>query len=246
MEAAEDLAETLTEDVLRPLADWLEAFVSIKQHVLIRFGKWETIKEQELPEDEELYSVTRALMLYAKTVAHAATGEIDNAVASRQAFRAAKAAVPESRLLFNNTCVDILEVATEMLEGELSYRQGDYDIAFAHLRRSVELDDNLPYDEPWAWMQPARHALGALLLEQERAEEAEAVYRADLGLDDTLSRASQHPDNVWALHGLHECLTMSGETGEARLIKQRLDLANARADVPIEASCFCRLEHAHA
>jgi uncharacterized protein with NRDE domain len=108
------------------------------------------------------------------------------------------------------------------------------------------LDDNLTYDEPWAWMQPARHALGALLLEQERAEEAEAVYRADLGLDDTLSRASQHPDNVWALHGLHECLMMSGETGEARLIKQRLDLANARADVPIEASCFCRLEHAHA
>lgn len=246
LEAAEDLAETLTEDVLRPLADWLEAFVSIKQHVLIRFGKWETIKEQELPEDEELYSVTRALMLYAKTVAYAATGEIDNAVASREAFRVAKAAVPESRLLFNNTCLDILEVATEMLEGELSYRQGDYDIAFAHLRRSVELDDNLPYDEPWAWMQPARHALGALLLEQERAEEAEAVYRADLGLDDTLSRASQHPDNVWALHGLHECLTMSGETGEARLIKQRLDLANARADVPIEASCFCRLEHAHA
>ena len=246
LEAAEDLAETLTEDVLRPLADWLEAFVSIKQHVLIRFGKWETIKEQELPEDEELYSVTRALMLYAKTVAYAATGEIDNAVASREAFRVAKAAVPESRLLFNNTCLDILEVATEMLEGELSYRQGDYDIAFAHLRRSVELDDNLPYDEPWAWMQPARHALGALLLEQERAEEAEAVYRADLGLDNTLSRASQHPDNVWALHGLHECLMMSGETGEARLIKQRLDLANARADVAIEASCFCRLEHAHA
>lgn len=246
LEAAEDLAETLTEDVLRPLADWLEAFVSIKQHVLIRFGKWETIKEQELPEDEELYSVTRALMLYAKTVAYAATGEIDNAMASREAFRVAKAAVPESRLLFNNTCLDILEVATEMLEGELSYRQGDYDIAFAHLRRSVELDDNLPYDEPWAWMQPARHALGALLLEQERAEEAEAVYRADLGLDNTLSRASQHPDNVWALHGLHECLMMSGETGEARLIKQRLDLANARADVAIEASCFCRLEHAHA
>lgn len=246
LEAAEDLAETLTEDVLRPLADWLEAFVSIKQHVLIRFGKWETIKEQELPEDEELYSVTRALMLYAKTVAYAATGEIDNAMASREAFRVAKAAVPESRLLFNNTCLDILEVATEMLEGELSYRQGDYDIAFARLRRSVELDDNLPYDEPWAWMQPARHALGALLLEQERAEEAEAVYRADLGLDNTLSRASQHPDNVWALHGLHECLMMSGETGEARLIKQRLDLANARADVAIEASCFCRLEHAHA
>lgn len=54
-------------------------------------------------------------------------------------------------------------------------------------------------------MQPTRHAYGALLLEQGRVAEAEAVYRADLGLDDTLPRASQHPGNVWSLHGFHEC-----------------------------------------
>lgn len=245
IEAAEELAETLTEEVVRPLADWLEAFIAMKQHVLIRFGRWDEIKTQELPTDRELYCVTAALMLYAKTVAYAATGDIPGALVSRDEFRIAKSAVPESRMLFNNTCVDILSIAEEMLEGELSYRQGDYDVAFAHLRRSVELDDSLPYDEPWGWMQPTRHALGALLLEQGRFDEAEAVYRADLGLDDTLSRASQHPDNVWSLHGLHECLMMRGEVGEARMVKQRLDLANARADVPIEASCFCRLEHAH-
>ena len=245
MEAADELAETLTEDVVRPLADWLEAFIPMKQHVLIRFGRWDDIKAQELPEDRELYSVTTALILYAKTVACAASGDIRGALASRDEFRIAKAAVPETRMLFNNTCVDILDIAEEMLEGEVSYRQGDYEVAFAHLRRSVELDDSLPYDEPWGWMQPARHALGALLLEQGRLEEAEAVYRADLGLDNTLSRALQHPDNVWSLHGLHECLMSRGETGEATMIKQRLDMANARADVPIRASCFCRLEHAH-
>jgi len=245
MYAAEELAETLTDDVVRPLADWLEAFIPIKQHVLIRFGMWKDIKAQELPEDRELFSVTTALILYAKTVAYAATGDIPNATATRDEFRVAKTAVPESRMLFNNTCVDILDIAEEMLEGELSYRLGDFDIAFAHLRRSVELDDTLPYDEPWGWMQPTRHALGALLLEQGRYEEAEAVYRADLGLDNTLSRASQHPDNVWSLHGLHECLMMRGEVEEARMVKQRLDMANARADVPIKASCFCRLEHAN-
>jgi hypothetical protein len=31
-----------------------------------------------------------------------------------------------------------------------------------------------------------------------------------------------------------------GEKVEAPLIKQRLDLAMARAEVPIKASCFCR------
>jgi hypothetical protein len=91
-------------------------------------------------------------------------------------------------------------------------------------------------------MQPSRHAYGALLLEQGRVTEAEAVYRADLGLDDTLPRASQHPGNVWALHGLHECLMRLGKTGEAQIVAQQLRIATALADVPIEASCFCRLE----
>jgi tetratricopeptide (TPR) repeat protein len=131
-----------------------------------------------------------------------------------------------------------------MLYGELEYRKGNYDDAFAHLRKSIELDDTIPYQEPWAWMQPTRHAYGALLLEQGRVEEAEAVYRADLGLDDSLPRACQHPENVWALHGYHECLVRLGKHDLAGLIKQRLDLAVARADVPIEASCYCRMTEA--
>lgn len=50
----------------------------------------------------------------------------------------------------------------------------------------------------------------------------------------------QHPDSLWSLHGLHECLVRRGEKIEAALIKQRLDLAAARAEIPIKASCFCR------
>ena len=33
---------------------------------------------------------------------------------------------------------------------------------------AAELSDNLVYDEPWGWMQPPAHALGALMLEQVR------------------------------------------------------------------------------
>jgi hypothetical protein len=97
-----------------------------------------------------------------------------------------------------------------MLNGELGCRKGNYDAAFAHLRRSVEFSDPLPYHEPWGWMQPTRHALGALLLEQGRIE-AEEVYRSDPGLDGKLSRACQPPDNLWSLHGRHECLVRRAE-----------------------------------
>ena len=130
-----------------------------------------------------------------------------------------------------------------MLEGEIYYRKQEYERAFDSLRKAVRLDDELPYEEPWGWMQPARHALGALLLEQGKIEEAEAVYRADLGIDGVLGRPCQNPDNVWSLHGLHECLHRKGQIEEAKFIKQRLNLANARADRPILASCFCRLSH---
>jgi tetratricopeptide (TPR) repeat protein len=243
--AARDMVATLPEELLRvkspPMADWLEAFVPTDVHVLIRFGRWEDILALPFPKDAELYSYTTASLHYARAVAYAASGHV--AVAEREAalFDQDVARVPETRKLMNNFCREILGIAREMMWGEIDYRKGDYDSAFDHLRRSVALDDNLLYDEPWGWMQPTRHALGALLLERNRIDEAAAVYRADLGLDSTLSRACQHPDNVWSLHGYYECLHRLNRQEEARLVKQRLDLANARADIPIKASCFCKL-----
>jgi tetratricopeptide (TPR) repeat protein len=245
LEAAEEMIATLPESLLRiespPMADWLEAFVPMKMHVLIRFGGWADIIAAELPSDRTLFCVTTAIMHYAKAVALAASGKVPAAEEQAGLFEAARVAVPPSRYLFNNTALDILAIAAEMMQGEIAYRKGEIDKAFAHLRRSVELDDGLPYDEPWGWMQPTRHALGALLLEQDRVAEAEAVYRADLGFDASLARACQHPDNVWSLHGYHESLMRLGRREEAAIIKQRLDIAAARADVPVKSSCFCRM-----
>jgi tetratricopeptide (TPR) repeat protein len=241
--AAEELIETTPEELLRlpspPMADFIESYLSMKQHVYIRFGKWQEIIAQDLPGNSDLFCVTTASIHYSKGVAHAALGEVEEAEKEKALFLAAAKKVPDSRLLHNNTCTDLLAIANEMLDGEIEYRKGNHDAAFAHLRRAVELDDALLYDEPWGWIQPSRHALGALLLEQGRTEEAEAVYREDLGLGGNLSRATIHPDNVWSLQGLHECLSRRGEKTESRLIKQRLDLAVARADMPVNASCFC-------
>lgn len=246
LDAANALIDNTPEKLLRieepAMADRMEGGISMKTHVLVRFGKWQEILDEPLPTDQKLYCVTTTMLHYAKAIAHAATGNVQAAEAEKALFDAAYKTVPETRRIHNNTCVDVLAIAAAMLNGEIEYRKGNYDMAFEYLRRAVELDDNLLYDEPWAWMQPARHALGALLLEQGRVAEAEAVYRADLGLDNTLSRASQHPENVWALHGYVECLEKLGKESEAAAMRPRLDLALARADVPVAASCFCRLE----
>jgi hypothetical protein len=248
LRAADALAVAIPESLLQvivpPMADWLEGFVPMRVHVLVRFGRWQELIDTALPSDPELYCVTTAMLHYGKGLAFAATGVLGAAREQQALLAAAVARVPESRTVFNNTCQDILRVATAMLGGELDYRAGDTDAAFAQLGRAVELADGLPYDEPWAWMQPARHAYGALLLEQGRIGEAEAVYRADLGLDDSLPRPCQHPGNVWSLHGYHECLTALGKHEQAAIIGQQLQLALARADVPVTASCYCRLSTA--
>jgi tetratricopeptide (TPR) repeat protein len=246
LQAADELSAQLTPELLAiespPMADWLEAFVPLRIHVLVRFGRWDELIAQPMPEDVDLYCSTATTIHYGRGVAHAAKGQLPQARAERDAFADAYARIPDTRYLFNNTARDILAIAGEMLDGEIDYREGRFDDAFAHLRRAIELDDSLPYDEPWGWMQPTRHAYGALLLEQGRVEEAAEVYAADLGLDPTLARPCQHPGNVWSLHGYHECLQRLGRTDEAAIIGQQLDLLRARADVPILASCACRLE----
>jgi tetratricopeptide (TPR) repeat protein len=247
MEAAEEIIATTPEALLRienpAMADWMEAYIGVKAHVFIRFGKWQEIVDHPLPHDPGLYSMSTAVWEYAKGVAHAALGKVAEAEAQRARFYDAVARVPETRYVFNNTCHDVLKIAEQMLLGEIEYRKANYDVAYDHLRQAVYLDDNLKYDEPWGWMQPARHALGALLLEQGHVTEAEQVYRDDLGLSDTLVSTSQHHDNLWSLHGLVECLERRGQSVEAKHMLKRLNLAKARADVPILASCACRMQH---
>ena len=245
MKMAQELAEVTPEELLRvespPFATFYESYFALKVHVMIRFGRWREIIEEPLPEDQSLWANLTATLHYAKGVAHAALGEVRHAETEQVKFLIARDAMPEDRRLHNVLCLDQLAVAEAMLEGEIEYRKGNYDFAFRRLRDAVVKEDTLPYDEPWGWMQPTRHALGALLLEQGYVDEAEAVYREDLGLGGELSRAQVHPNNVWSLRGLNDCLNAKGQgtSKEGKLIAQSLAFAEARADRVVGASCFC-------
>jgi hypothetical protein len=85
-----------------------------------------------------------------------------------------------------------------------------------------------------------RHAYAALLIEQSRVDNAATAYRADLGFNDTLPRARQHPNNIWALHRYHKCLIKLGRNDEAGIVNHQLKIAAAVADITIRASCYCR------
>lgn len=68
-------------------------------------------------------------------------------------------------LIYYAKARDVLAVAEEMMKGEIAFKASHRDEGLDYLRRAVELDDNLEYEEPWSWPQPIRHAPGALLME---------------------------------------------------------------------------------
>jgi tetratricopeptide (TPR) repeat protein len=245
MAAVEKMQRVLTRDILavqdRPkLAMLTEGFYAMTIHVLVRFGRWQDIIGTPLPDDPQLFLLTTAMHHYARGVAYASIKNIPQAEQERALFHKSLSRIPPERLFLNDPALTMLAVGEKMLDGEIAYHKGAHDEAYANLRDSVQRDDNLSYTEPWAWMHPPRHALAALLLEQGHVAEAEQVYRDDLGLSEELQRCSQRPNNVWALHGLVECLKRRGDTDELPALQQYLARAMQIADTAITSSCMCR------
>lgn len=79
-------------------------------------------------------------------------------------------------------------------------------------------------------MLPVRHALGALLMADGRAEEAETVYREDL---------VRNRNNGWGLIGLQNSLRAQGQYDEAQSLDTKIKTAWAKADVRPTSSCYC-------
>jgi len=229
LQASRDLIAEMPLELVREMPEFLEGFLPAPIHVMVRFGMWNELLEEPAPAPD--LPVATAFWHYGRTVALSSLGRVAEAEREFGALSSAIEAVPESYLIGNNPARVVLEVARPMAEGELEYRRGNVDHAFELLREAVRRDDGLRYDEPRGWMQPVRHSLGALLLEQGRVEEAEAVYRDDLRIN---------PGNGWALLGLAECLHRSGRHEEAMATDQLVRTAWARSDVNPNVTCFCR------
>jgi len=226
--AARDLEDEMPKGPLREYASLIEGMMPANFHVLIRFGKWEEILRE--PDYPEWRLVSRAVRRYARSVALSALGRTSEAREEMVAFEEAAAAIPADWWIYNNKVSDVLPVARCMVRGELLFREGRLDEAFAILREGVEREDALVYDEPPAWMLPVRHALGALLISAGRHDEAERVYRDDL---------RENRENGWALLGLAQALEGQGKDAEASAVRLRRAAVWTDADVEPTSSCYC-------
>ncbi|QEG36889.1 tetratricopeptide repeat protein [Bythopirellula goksoeyrii] len=228
MEAARKIEQDVPQDFLREYVTLADGFMTTPQHVMIRFGKWEEILAEPEPPEWRLFS--RAERHYARSVAYSALGKTEQAQQELELLDQVASQLTDEWEMGNNSAKEVIAVARKMAAGELAYRKGDSEQAFALLREAVEMEENLSYDEPPGWMQPVRHALGALLLADDRHAEAEEVYRADL---------VRHPNNSWSLLGLQQSLQEQGDTVEAKLLASLVAEAWKHADVAPVASCYC-------
>ena len=228
LSASKSIIDEVALELVLAHPDFLDGFMAVPTHVMIRFGMWEELIASPKP-PADLY-LTTAFWHYGRTVAFAASGRIDEATEEYKNLLNAYQEVPDSRLIGNNPGKTVLDIGVLMAKGELEYRKENYDEAFSLLREAVQKDDELRYDEPWGWMMPIRHSLGALLAEQGLYEEAEDVFSADLQL---------HPNNGWALKGLVSCYNMTGQQEKAMITETLFDESWSRSDISLKAACFC-------
>jgi tetratricopeptide (TPR) repeat protein len=216
LEAARGVARTVTVDIAR-MAPPVEPLLPWAHLTMVTFGHWDDVlAEPEPPHDLRLAT---ALTQYARGVAHAAKGD---RAAAQQALDTLRAILPAVGDPLMHVVVDIAQHA---LAGEIAMRGGDLRGAEAHFRQAMALEDGLLYMEPPHWYYPIRHSLGAVLLAQGRAAEAERVYREDL---------ARFPENVWALSGLEASLRARGRTIDADSVAVRV--AKQQPDVKLAAS----------
>ena len=109
-----------------------------------------------------------------------------------------------------------------MLDAEIAKSSHDFKQAAALLTKAASVEDALNYDEPPDWYLPPRESLGAVLLLDGRAKEAEAVFREEL---------KQHARNPRALFGLAECLHAQGKTSDETAVRKQFEEGWKHSDI---------------
>lgn len=222
------MVASMPDDFIEAMSPAVEGYCAMPYEVRVRFGMWDDVLA--VPQPTKPYMpFTNAFHHAARAIAYGAKGDTASARAEQKLWLEGLKKVPAEGTFHNNTMSDISTLMSAMVEGEILLREGKTEEGLGKLREAVKLEDNLRYDEPPAWMIPARHALGAFLLKAGKLAEAEEVYREDL---------KHLPNNGWSLFGLSQTLRVQGK--DASVYEAQFAKVWAKADIKISSSCLCQ------
>lgn len=204
----------------------LEPFMTVPEATMLRFGQWDAILKEPAPPKNLKW--LNAFHHYAKARAYAAKGNLKKAKAEHKLLAAfIDDPAFQKHASFGVPANGMAKVAENIVAGDIARKSKDLKGAISQYREAVAEQDKLPYTEPPYWDYPVRQQLGAALLEDKQASEAEKVFRDDL---------KEWPKNGWSLFGLAQALDAQGKTQEAAAVRQEFDTAWKRADVKLSAA----------
>jgi tetratricopeptide (TPR) repeat protein len=219
---ADELVAHITPGVQKmPMAEF---FLPTSTFVLLRFHHWDDILK--IPAPDARWTTTTGLWHFARGMAFAAKGNLQNAEAERAEVVAIDSKTPPEAEFsgYFNKAHYFLQIAEHMLDARMAAARGDRKAAIEHWKEAVEVEDSLNYGEPPEWYYPVRESLGGELLRDGQAVEAEKVFRADL---------EKNPRNPRSLFGLLESLKAQNRSADADWVRREFDAAWKNADVTL-------------
>ena len=230
LEAACHMADHVDADLMRePGYTLLQHFSLIPIYAEVRFGQWDLLLAEPEPDEDLLYP--RGIWHYGRGMAYLRTGE--RASAREELARLSELAADESLadafIWEINSAQHLLQIAEQVLSGEIAAADGEFDAALKHLNQAVEIEDSMVYEEPQSWYAPTRLTLGAILLEADRPADAERAFREDL---------AKYPRNAWGLFGLKQALEAQDRLDEAAKVGEQFEEQWKHADIELESARF--------
>jgi tetratricopeptide (TPR) repeat protein len=205
--SAEKLAAVTSDDFAQEVA-WVQAIKSAPYSAHAQFSDPATVLA--LPDPGVRFPFVQGFWHYARGVALAARGDVETAWGEVEAIESLIAEADLSALEAQYLPArDVLGIAKHVVEARIEQARKDYAAAEHHLKAAIAIQDGIPYMEPPSWSYPVRQTLGAVLLQQGRADDAAATFTQAL---------AEAPRNGWALWGLLQATTAAGD-GNASAIK---------------------------
>jgi tetratricopeptide (TPR) repeat protein len=206
----------------------LEGFMTVPLAVEVRFQKWDQILT--MPQPPAGMQTTTVFWHFARGMALAAKGKVTEAEAEHRIVSEAADKTPPDQVFampVNNKAKDVLNIATNVLGAKIALAKKDSANAMSMLRRAVAIQDSLKYDEPPDWFYPVRESLGAVLLLNGNAAEAEKVFREDL---------DRNPRNPRSLFGLAEALRAQNRAYDAQFVDKQFQANWKSAEIKLKVA----------
>ena len=204
--------------------DMLDAFYSLPLQIMVRFHRWSDIMAAPVPDAS--FPISNGAWHFARALAAANTGKLDQARAELTALQDASPAMSkiQTNPIGTHNAEIITQIMAHFVEAHIARVQKQMSDVIANLRAAVALQDSMDYDEPPDWLYPMREPLAAALVQAGKAAEAEAVFREDL---------RRNPNNARSLFGLSECLKAQGEAADAAKVQQQFQQHWNKADTKL-------------